>query len=465
MKPETPLDSPILPLLPQKPDKRKVALFGLLGIAVIAVIVASFLFANHAEKTTDNGVSSKLAFPNQLTPASEIRVGDFPYVSPCQVLPLSDAQDIFGSLPSDGYVHENSLAVSVPKTDPTHGLNSVQTYCDYEYGAKDVNEVTLNAEQFKDATDVKDVPTMVSVSPDKAQQTIDGFKKNAGGDAEAMVNTMQSSLASYKKAVEGDTSIKADGMVLPGLTGGIQVVHGNVVYTVDMKGSDAKASDTSKTSKQLDQLAKALKVIASNAQNSHLDQSPASTILGSSDTVGTTKVFDSCAMLTTAIFKAATSLDENTILDRTTPIANFAKPTHSINGDANPPNSECLREHEDMVDIAISSTSIDLNIDYGSSASAAKQQIQSLANEPSGGKGTALQTSADEAYVIPSDGSFGDNIALYEFRVGAYVGSITFTSSSVADLSDEGTDTPAPQDQYVQAINLVVAQIHKLEQH
>jgi len=435
---------------------------GLLLVVVAIIVLIVKTGSNDKISTVDR--PTKPTFTNPLTPTSELKVGNARYISPCQALTLSDVTRIYSTTNDSSYVNEDALAVSVPVSDHE---SRYDTGCTYHLAHA---TVTLRADQYSDPKVGKRVSTLFLDYSDKYQGTIDGMKKAVAGsstqDAKDLVTTIEKSYAKYsqfKSQYDDEALAKQnfDGMVLPDLLGeGVQMLQGNTLYTLSYGSKDIKDPRTSPAA--LDKLARGLKLVTKNIKNPHLDQSPINPILGSSNRIGTTKVLEPCAVLTTDMFKSLTGTDENGLMRRATLPYNIMKSrfddkVHKTIVMSN----DCERNRDDdSGTTAVSNNKVELQLYQAANEAQAKQYVIDYADDPSAPP-TPLQTDADEANVY-GNSLQSDNL-LYLFRVGPYIGLLSIETSGSQSLADDVHFNYASQDQYVQAINALTAQIKKLQ--
>lgn len=434
------------------PIHKKIAIAA--GLAILGVIIGVIVFATSGHDTTTTKPSANSPkFKNLLTPASEIKVGNSRYVSPCQVLPLASAAELFGVTNPGTQLTEDSLAVSRPQSDQS-ATNTYRTSCGYALTDKTVH---LYADQYADASELQHVSSVFLRSEDKQRATIAAIKKTAGNDVEAkeLASTFEKSLDKlnkYKNEYDDDKlkNVDFNGMMLPAYASNdVLLLYNNVVYSLD---SGIKLEIASV--EQLAKIDKAFKIITRNAANQHLDQSPAPTILGNTDMIGKTKILEPCVVLSTSVFQAITGQADNDLVERSTlPIdSNRDVVDKKVNKRVIVSNI-CNRNYK-AGDMA---TKVGLHLYQAKTTTYAKQYVIDFHDAPSTPAPTPLQTSADEAFVFAN--STDPASPTYLFRVGTYVGVISLetSDSTGADL----TITKSSQDEHIRAINLLVENLKK----
>lgn len=420
-------------------------------IAIAGVWLLFFASGNQDSHSSSAKENDQPVFKNVLTPASEIKVGNTRYVSPCQVLPFAKVTEIFGQAAESAYVIEDSLGASVPANSEE---NVMRTYCNYNL-AKSLS-IKVSADQYTDSAELKRVSSVFLVKSDRVQAILNTARQHAGNnqDAKDLLNAVQSSLNTYKtyeSVYDKDTLSKVDpdGMILPPFASdGVQVILGNVSYRLDTSIRLDKAS-----AEQLAQFKQALDVIRSNAANPRLDQSPINTIIGSTDHIGDTKILEPCALLSGNIFQTITSVESNDLVGRVTlPLNSNRDIIDNSVGKRVIFSNSCERKHEGG-DIDVS---FRLKLNQAKSVEFAKQYVKDYDDDPSIVP-TAVTTGADEAYLFPN--SRDPLSPAYLFRVGPYVAVINFEST---DSTGSGLKfLPATQKQYIEAVNILTQEIKK----
>jgi len=445
---------------PTPPPKRLWPLLAVVAVLIIVLAVIGFVVLHKSDKKGDaaSDQAKTATFKNQLTPASEIRVGNFRYVSPCQALPLSAIKSIFNSVDGDTNVTEDALTVSVP---PATDALPAETRCDYSLAGGDV---TLYADQYLSKDDLSSPEFVMVADATDIQNFITSTRKTAGNnaDAKALVAAMQKGLATFKKAESAsesgaDTIPSTNGVIAPDSAsdGRVNFMYGNVKYGIEIASSDGDSQKLSAA--QLGQVYKAMQIVMKNAADKHLDQSPINTILGSSDKVSGIKVLEPCTLIDAATFQAATGRPENSPMERTTLPVNINKIRYSAKHTENPGENSCTRNYDVTDDESVDSSSFELDLYYPRSVDLAKQFVQDYLKSDPNDISTPLQTGADEAYSTPS--VLDPTVSLYLFRVGPYIGELSISNSTSAGFEDSIHDTQATQAQYVQAINAIAAGI------
>jgi hypothetical protein len=431
----------------QHPSRRRAILAAVVLVILILLVGSAVALTGYDSTKKNQATVPKQQFPNQLTPASEIKVGTHRYVSPCQALTLSAAAGIFGKADASTRVTEDSLAVSIPASEEHYVAN---TQCRYKLAG---TTVTVTAEQHVDGSDMKDLGNLFTGGSDEistAKTLENKATASDNADARRLADKLEKSIATYNKyndEFDEDKLAKLnfDGVILPDLFGDLKMIQGNVLYGVSTGGRG-----DSLTADDLAKYGKAFETIARNAKNTHLDQSPVPTILGNKDKIGSTKILEPCVILDGGTFKTIAGNDENDTVSRITlPIdANRDIVDKQVNKRVLFSN-ECERNYNgDPIN-----TAVKLQLYQAKTTEYAQQFVKDFNDDTDAQPPNALQTSADEAYIFYNSVDTATNS--YLFRVGPYVGLVDISSLTSGDESVSS----ASQDQYINAINLFTARI------
>ncbi len=466
MSPETNTD-PIAPA----PNNTRTKLFVALAAGVLIIIFAiiGFLLLT-GDPNSPTGASRTPTFKNWLKPASEIKVGAHRYSSPCQVLPKQTVESAFGKLSDKTVIQEKYLDQTVKESDQPLMLS-----CVYNHGLGTGQDVSLETEQYTDATEVKNVSfSLGSFDNEEVEANIAAFKKASDASnnqaTKDFVTKLERSYATFKQyRDEHDdaklASVDVNSLVLPvsgSITGALNDfvfvgAYNNVTYVLghtpsSNKGDLSKYSDAELVS-ELAAMKKATEAVATNLGNESLDQSPAPTILGTTDKYGSTTILEPCAILSPDTFSQITGKQQSKPVDRTTASINFTtKRTTQQDKQLILPSNKCSRQASVAVgSIGSDDTYATLDVRYGSSTKQAEQWLHDNFKMEAGD--ITLQTNADWAVSFVNPVNSGD-ARIIAFRVGANIGII-----DIYTRPDSGDEVEATQDQYVQAINILTPRI------
>lgn len=437
-----------------KTDKRIAV--GAAALVVLLLGVIAFLLLNRSNDTAQPPVKSKPTFTNYLKPASEIKVGDYRYVSPCQVLRLEDVNSIFGNIGGEGYVREDYYDATVA---PLTKLDrDVETNCHYVYD--DDRRVSLDVKQSFVPLRTDDLQfVLYALGDEKMEEKIKIYERatsNSGEDLKAFVATLKRSVDTYKQqeTSRSDEPVDVTNLVFPVDRDlfSFNVVRDNVVYKLDFK-SLKDTDDEYKLSDQeiADRLAKSAKgidLLKRRAADKRLDQSPAPTILGDTEMIGTTKVLESCAILTPQIYQAVIGSPANMQIGRRTASQDIVTERFARNGSPLYPDNECERQGR----ADPTTTSMQLELNFASTG----QELQAVFDKgyKIDGNDKLLQTNAEwSAYFELKNGGY----AL--FRTGAYSGTVTILNTTSAGFGSDIKQSHGTDQQYVQLINAIVDSI------
>lgn len=465
---------PLQPAPHSKKRTRIIIALAIVGILLLWAIMLTVIIHVVTGRTTDFKTDKNYSssnFKDWLAPSSEIKVGSYRYVSPCQALTAKNIANTFGSYANDGYITETFLDYSVtPKSDKL-----VDTNCSYSIRNKAIRTVGLTAKQFTDINDARNLSRSMSLRSDDVNQAVARYKKAADAagtpDVKAFVANIEKSAKTYQQnlGASGDENpdVSFDGMTLPdtqselGHEFKIQTMYKNVVYelSVGLAGGPTKSLDYS--DKQIAAIlagfSETLKTLKQNVNNPKLSQSPSATILGKSEKVGPTRILEPCAVMPDSLFKSFTGLDQNQPVDRSSVIFASEKESTTKSGFPTLPTNTCKRSFSDIKDTdglsAAKWTAATLGLSYASSDARAQKTAQETLGTT--GENIDLQTDADWARSLP----FGEDGRIYIFRVGAYVGTIKISIDSSEGLGYEIITTQADQAAHVKAINELVKSI------
>jgi hypothetical protein len=432
-----------------------VILLGIVAILLIAGVFASVSNKNSPEPS-QNRVSS---FQRDFIPVTEtINIGDSRFMSPCQVLPLRSVEKTLGDLGAQAFISE----VSLDEPTTNFNSNSIRASCTYHSRGDTVSTLSLETTQYTTVNEAKKLNRIFLKSSDQLDQTINEYKQLANNAkdntaAQKLVEKMQESknkYQQYENAIldEELEPLKHNGMILPDLFKSSYVIlYNNVVYKLAL--SYKNSPDV--TAQQLADIYDLYSTIIKNADRSSLSQRPAPTIIGDQNTVGKTKIIDSCTVLSPKIFQDLTGQAQNEPFERTTLPKNISK-TRVNDKDGNSRvvaySNSCTRKSEAKGAEKDRTTSIRLSLSHAKDVQDAKSWLARSSEGSS--QPTQLQTTADEAILVanpikPSDGPF------YFFRIGNYVGQITYDTMVSGGLSSPITFEPGSEEQVVATINAV----------
>lgn len=422
-------------------DRKRLLLLVGLVLAAMLLLIGVWQLKENTSKSSDSQSNQTVSFPDYLKPDSEIKVGDSRYVSPCQVLTKDDVAKIFGEMGQDSYVSEEYLDSSVPAARIPY-----QTMCRYD------PYITIEAEQYSDINQVKDLRSSVSsLGTEKLGDKLRFFEEAAAGTNDSkmkdFVTRLKSSSEKYQyqqthNLLEGElAATNSDGAVVPSGQGlfSFTLLQNNIAYEIEYDtGKTAKEEfqlSSGEIARQLDKIRQVVETIRDHAQDKNLSQSPAPTILGGADKNGETKILEPCAVLSKALFQQATGKDQEGIVKRVSVPADVTRARFGSQDNVQIfPANACERQND------TSNTSVRLELQYGDSLEAVQKKLDD--GFKLGPKDVALQTNAEWAAAItaiPNDPPY------YMFRVGTYLGIVAVDN-----------DVPASREAHVQAINLIV---------
>lgn len=457
-QPPAPIYAPDLnqqPIPPKQPFIKKYGLALLVASVVLMfALTASILVLLRGNETSNNqnNTEQSTKFKNWLAPQKEIKVGQYRYVSPCQVFTLDDAKN-FNGLAEDTFVSEDYADTDFAG-DATN--KSLQTSCRYNIKNDTYRSITIDAEQYIDINDAKKLSRTVLERPEELQQSVDALASVSQGNesAKKLHQRLKESASKYKEYYNFEfdpqklSQISVDGIVLPGNGKKFFVFKDNIAYTVTLETEDVNKDIDSAA---FEDYAQAIEIIEKNASNTSLDQSPVATILGDSDKVASTKIMEPCSILTGSIYQQLAGGPHVGIVERITVTKDAEK--ISSRTDANLVANFCERSRRVQEGGQNITTRIGLTLRYARTEEAALNWLK-------GGEGTTpLQTTADQSYIL--NPRFASEPPVFYFRVGKYIGNVSFEETRSTTLSAPIATTDVSNERYVQAINLLVAELKK----
>jgi hypothetical protein len=439
----------------------------LFGLTLIGAVIAVLLSNNSNDGSNLSNTTENSSAINWLKPDKTIKIVDNRYVSNCSVLPKKNVEDIWGSLPATGNITENYTENSISFEESSLDSSRAST-CTYNYG-KDGAEVELYALQYYKNKSANYLPIHTSQDPDSSEAQLSKLalaaKREGDGFAKDLVARFEPSLRSYAESEKDNYSGKLpldafNGTTLPvnsDISRGefsFYYKHNNVIFKItyipaeSAKQESFEAYSDVQIAEAMSKIEQSIVVMADNLKNSKLDQSPAPTIIGSSDTYGASKLLEVCSLNDSKSFEALYGIADNEKVSREgLPVSVDASSDSSSTDISNFAASSCRRENENK---AYDSRAISLNLLTVKSASDAEAYAnKEFASGSVGQKLTTLQTDADWAalYQPTQDGP----IAVY-FRVGPYVMEML---TSVNAGRNSQASYPS-QDAYVSAVNAIV---------
>lgn len=277
------------------------------GVALLLIILSAGLLIKHNTQSSSGsngaGVVSQAAaqYPNYLEPNDTIQIGQYRYVSPCQVLPLDRIVSVYGQPKGDSVLYETYYDASAS------GRSSRDTSCRYSLRLGDVqNDVTLRASQYDDI-DLFTIPGFVlgaTLSDTTAQleEYKTAARKTDSPAVTTLMSRMQDSIQKFRQTEKSYTEAAVSNFnnyLLPnkgiGSAAGITYKINNVVYQLDI---DTRGTgDSTISPRLLTQLARLTESMIENSKNAQLSQAPAPTIIGESDKLGSTRLLEVCDIL------------------------------------------------------------------------------------------------------------------------------------------------------------------------
>lgn len=448
---EVPMQQFILKIRSKISQLSKAKMGIIAGVLLVLVGLMAMLFANMTETKQQDQIADKPTFTNYLKPASEIKVGEFRYVSTCQLLKIEDIKSLFG-INDDTYITEDyydANAAPIERFD-----RNIETNCRYDLGD---TEVSLDAEQSFEELDTTDPQQILySLGDELMAEKIKLFEKAVSDttdtDLKEFVSTLKNSVDTFNQETLSE-ELDTSNFVVPVGRGlfSFNFIHDNVIYKLEYKIKTSSKDEFALSSQDIkDNLKKsraALEMIMARANDGSLDQSPAPTILGDTEYVGTTKVIEPCALLTSQLYQTVMGSVANKEISRATVYNNIVKDRVAA-GDGQPlsPSSSCERSGR------INDTSSVIRLSMRHTKSADTLQAALNKGYKFDGNDKLLQTSADWSGYFNIDKP-GQEICA--FRVGPYSFVVDILNTTSAGLFDSVRQAGGTEQQCVQLINSI----------
>lgn len=490
------MNTPFQPLQPQpepqlqKPNNKKrltivvvAVAFGTIGI----VAVLLFLFVRSTESDKQNK-QAKPTFTDWLKPSEELRIGDFRYVSACRLLPEDAVTKIFGKLSATSTISETYIDQNLPNPR-NEAYSPPDTDCIYDGSQRIRIEVQHMME--KDNLNDSRYSSALPSDQDKMNEIIKRFEgvKGVSGnsDAKAFLEHLKASSAKYKKydSARGDFARTASETMLNGVTvpdrKGIEDfafvgIHKDLVITIShnlgerARDDEAGFSDD-ELAKELAMMGRAFAEVRKNASNNTLSQSPAPTVRGATDKLGTTKLLEACKVLDDAAFEAVTGIKPNDEVERRGLPLDPSIEQKASNGSILLPSSECARGYRagalpDEYQLSAQeerygrSGYLVFRFDINHANSLEQAEAQWAKYLEGFRTKRMIESSADGAFFWGS----GDHVGGAIFKVGPYIASVSFTAAHSVGSFREINDLYMDEASHVAAINQLTTNIRSAQQ-
>ncbi len=490
-------NTPFQPLQPQpepqlqKPNNKK-RLFIVIAVGValgiIGITAIFLLILVHGTESDGQNKQAKPSFTDWLKPSEELKVGDFRYVSACQLLPEDAVTKIFGKLSARSTVSETYIDQNLPNPR-NEAYSPPTTDCAYDGGQR----IRIEVDQVTEKDDLNDSRYSFKLpsNQDKISESMKRFESAKGvssnSDAKAFLEHLKASSAKYKAydSARSDFSKASSEVMLSGITvpdrKGIDDfsfigIHKNLVITIshtlgERTRDDGAGFSDSELVKELAMMGRAFAEVRKNADNDTLSQSPAPTVRGTSDKLGTTKLLEACKVLDDAAFETVTGIKPNDEVERRGLPLSPSTEQKAANGSLLLPSSECARGYRagalpDEYQLSVQeerygrSGYLVLRFDINH-ANSTKQAEAQWAKYLEGFKTKRMiESSADGAFFWGSEDHVGGAI----FKVGPYIASVSFTAAHSAGSFSEINDLDMDEATHIAAINRLAANIRAAQQ-
>lgn len=266
----------------------------IIATAIALFLAASIIIISLLLRTDTPLLGSKQSqvqqFPDYLKPSSEIKINQYRYVSPCQVLALKAVEETVGNFEADMKISEEFIDAS-QTTD-----FSVRTACNYELGRAANLNINLRVEQYGDERFLQN-QLAYGVDTKNAAQQIEQLRQK---QIDSETSSFLDSLATNNQLFEDRPSTPTETLFLTGDDGSFEVAYGknNAIYKLEIRPKANRdlvnTASSTDLKRYLSYLSKLSEIVRKNVNNPALSQSPAPTILGDSDELGGARLLEPC---------------------------------------------------------------------------------------------------------------------------------------------------------------------------
>ena len=474
----------------QKPNNKK-RLFIVIAIGValgiVGIIAIFLLIIVHGTESDRQNKQAKPMFTDWLKPTEELKIGDFRYVSACQLLPEDAAGKIFGKFSGTSNIWEDYADQNLPN-DRNELKSDPSTECLYRDGRR----IRISVEQIAARDDLSDLgyDSKLPFDTEETDEAIQRYEKikelATNSDAKAFLEHLKVSAskqsAYQKKRFDGEFDVKAkttlDGVTLPSRLGiedfAFTGTYKNLVVTISHSLSDDRRDKNSFSDKELvDELAmmrKAFAEVRKNAANPTLSQSPAPTVRGNTDKLGTTRLAEACKVLDSAAFETVTGIKSNDLITRYGLPLDPSIEQKAANDSLLMPSSECARGYSANnlpEDHQLSPQEqrygpkgyVKLRFDINH-ANSAKQAEDEWARYLKGFSERMIDSSADAAFLWGAGGVTQGAI----FKVGPYICGVSFTAAESQEAFGGINDLQMDDATHIAAVNQLAKNLREFQQ-
>ncbi|MEO5690595.1 MAG: hypothetical protein ABIQ64_00205 [Candidatus Saccharimonadales bacterium] len=403
---------------------------------------------------------------SSLQPKKTLLVAGTRVVSPCAALPESDVQNIFGTFGPKSYIDEKYYARSANETEVKELGSSFPNTVSCNYFLDDAANTTVRVkfEQFaSNELAARDWKESASYDKARASEYLKQFEAGIPNAAQYKLDPekLQAAADAFKSAIEStgnelDTQeiSNTNGSILFAPNrGGFITLSGNRILTLNYEfGSSNFLSkdrqiDQSEVLIVSDKVKSTFDVILANIKNEKLSQGPSPTLRNNDalKTVGTTKILDSCEVLTDENVKSSLSVGSlSTLVERTSVIKD---PKQLAQNTTTLPRHTCLKR---MVKTDNITGYVSLELGFGTNKEQALSYFTSSIKptEPN------LPSEAEQSKIVEfTRGTI--LVQFVRFQHGPYAGTLTITK--------DGRDKPIPIDKsvYTTALNNIIMKLSR----
>ncbi len=310
---------------PEKPKLSPKRLPGraVITIGIVAVILIGWLGASQIQRVNHERAKKAAAAAKAERLANAVKIGTFPYVTACRMVPAADVEKIFQPLGDPGQFSEAYLAKSLPTTYFTGNKRTsyVDSECSYSLygtsGTKTYNVLSVNVKYYSDVKTPREewlrkVANTAANNEAELQKLKDTMPEEfADGSGDRILESLKNQIG-YKDPAN-------DPVLVPGLDGSVFFDPKSVSYTILRKNMLIKIAYKKGTfsgianpdrytpeefAQMNEKIADMLPVIdkAFSRSKDEPQDKPASTIISTQRRVGEVNMVEPCAVFTPAVF-------------------------------------------------------------------------------------------------------------------------------------------------------------------
>ena len=377
-------------------------------------------------------------------PKETLTVAGSRVVSPCQALPETSVQQIFGTFGPKSYIDERYYARSVNEKEIQElGSSFPSTVnCKYFVDTSDNATVELKIEQFEtNELALRDWKEAASYNKAQATDLLNKFEAGIPNAAQYNLDPekLQAAADAFKGAIDASIgelevqqidSISGSILFAPNRDGFI-AIRENRIYTLSYQfGSnnffdDSRNIDQTEVVLVTDKVKSTFDTIFKNVDKAELSQAPSPTLRGikAIEKIGATKVLDSCEVLADETVTSALGVKVlNPRVERKSIIKN---PEIFTNDSDVLPNNSCLKR---LVNSDRTTGYVSLELGFATDISSAEKYVTSSVKASSTTPASDTAADADRSKFIEyTRGSV--LVQFVRFQHGSYAGTLTIAKN------------------------------------